>query len=557
MGVSDLLHAGGLPGRVRPLVRAVLTVVGAIGIAVPGYAFEFDTGTETKVRWDNTFKYSAAWRVKDRSNALLADANLDDGNRNFGKGLVSNRLDWLTELDVTHRDIGFRLSGAAWYDDVYNHGNDNNSAATSNTTTVPNNQFTSGTEKLHGRKAELLDAFAFGRFNLGDMPATIRLGKHTLLYGESLFFGANGIAAAQAPVDIIKLLTVPSTQFKELLMPVNQLSGQIQIRPNVAVGAYYQFQWKKNRIPGSGSYLSDVDFVDVGADRLFVPGAFPLWLGRGADINASDSGQWGLQLRFRPEGGDTEYGLYAANFHSKDFQIYVTPTPPPGPDLRLGTYSLVYPKNIKVYGASISTVVGRTNVAGEISYRRNMPLVSDPQVDLAGTANNDSNPLYAVGTSLHAQVSAIFLLPPTALWQGGDILAELAWHERRSIDKNPAAIDPNTTRDAWAFRMIFTPQYAQALPGVDLTVPIGLGYNLKGRSSVIGKFNGGVEGGGDFSIGVNGEYLRTWKFGVNYVHFFGPEGTFLTPPNSPTPVLSYDQSLKDRDFISVFVQRTF
>lgn len=544
----SMFRFGTSKNRTRVLIAAM---VGLVATPVT-QAFEFDTSNpDLKVRWDNSLKYSAAWRVKDRSNALLADVNLDDGDRNFGKGLVSNRLDWLSEFDISYKSVGLRLSGAAWYDDVYNKSNDNNSPATVNSFSVPFNEFTNGTEKLHGRKAELLDAFAFAGFHLGQMPISVRAGRHTLLYGESLFFGANGIAAAQSPIDIIKLLTVPSTQFKEMIRPVGQLSGQIQPLSNLAIGAYYQFQWERNRIPSPGSYLSDADFVGDGAERLFVPGlgtAVPLT--RIGNMTARDSGQGGMQVRFRPEGWDTELGLYATRYHSKDFQIYVYPA--------TLQYQLVYPEDIKAYGASFSTVVGRTNVAGEISYRRNMPLVSDPQVVLPGmAADNDSNPRYAIGNSVHAQVSAIYLLPPTALWQAGDIVAELAWHRRTSITRNPLALDPNTTRDAWAFRMIFTPQYAQVLPGVDITVPIGLGWNPSGRSSVIAKFNGGVEGGGDFSIGVNGEYLKVWRFGINYVHFFGSEGTFLTPPGSPTPVLSYDQSLKDRNFISVFLQRTF
>jgi len=37
----------------------------------------------------------------------------------------------------------------------------------------------------------------------------VRLGKHALVYGESLFFGDNGIARAQGPMNVQKLFVFP------------------------------------------------------------------------------------------------------------------------------------------------------------------------------------------------------------------------------------------------------------------------------------------------------------------------------------------------------------
>src|SRR3546814_563259 len=153
---------------------------------------------------------------------------------------------------------------------------------------------------------ELLDAFVFGRTDIADMPLTARLGRHTVVYGESLFFGSNGIAGGQAPVDAIKALSVPNTQFKELLMPVNQLSGQLQVSSNITFGAYYQFEWRKTRIPPAGSYFSTLDILDGGGERfLLAPGAPATAFFRGSDIKGSNSGHYGAQIRFRFPGGDT------------------------------------------------------------------------------------------------------------------------------------------------------------------------------------------------------------------------------------------------------------
>jgi len=566
------------------LRRSLLAILATMGCAGHAHAFEIAGDSNLSVRWDNTFKYSVMQRLKGPSNALtspptmppvlppagnIGGANFDDGDRNFRKGIVSNRLDWLSELDVTYQGwVGFRLSGAAWYDDVYNRSNDNNSPATVNSASVPAGHFTGATRDLMGRKAELLDAFVFAQGDIAGMASSGRFGKHTVLYGETLFFGQNGIAGGQAPVDVIKALSVPNSQFKEILLPVQQVSGQVQVSSSVTVGGYYQFKWKRTRTPPSGSYFNNFDPVDVGGERGFLFTGAPGFLGgpvntitRTSDIKAKSSSQGGVQLRLRPEHMDTEFGFYATRYHDKTPQFYVYPMSAPFPAVPQ-TYKLVFPENIKAYGASFSTVFGSANVAGELSFRRNTPLVSRLAIldqAQAAIADNDSHPFYAVGNSAHLNLSTIINLSPSALWQGGTLLGEVAWNRRTSITRNPTALDPNVDRDAWGFRVVFEPAYYQVLPGLDITVPIGLGYNPKGKSSVVAGFNGGVDRGGDMSIGINGEYQKVWKLGAKYTHYLGNENVFVIPSASPNSALmnSFAQTLKDRDFLSFSIQTTF
>ncbi|MHA6139528.1 DUF1302 domain-containing protein [Pseudomonas mohnii] len=545
----------------KPLAFAISML--AITAGLPdAHAFEFDTGNpDLRARWDNTLKYSSAWRTKGQSDKLIdgqTALNQDDGDRNFDKGLISNRLDLLSEMDITYKNVGARLSGAAWYDDVYNRGTDNNDPTRANSYSVDYDEFTSDTRTLHGRKGELLDAFLFGKTDIGDMQASGRVGQYAMQWGESLFYGMNGIAGGMAPIDAVKALSVPNTQFKELIRPVQQISGQLQLTPDVSIGAYYQFEWEANRLPAEGSYFSTSDTFGDGNERMFIgaplfPGAQPLAFYHGNDKEAKDSGQGGVQLRWRTESVD--WGLYAIRFHDKNPQLNVRPdfanlNPQSG---KAGEYYWVYPEGIESLGASFSTTLGNYNIAGELSTRWNQPLASTNQHALAPgeSINNDDDPLYATGKTLHANISWLSSLEPNFIVPEANFLGEIAWNRVMSVSKNKDAVDPNADRDATSLRLVYEPMYRQFLPGLDLSVPIGASYT-NGASEALGT-GFGADHGGDLNIGLKGNYLNTWNLGLTYTHYYGPENTLLDANNNFT----FEQSLKDRDFIAFTVGRTF
>ncbi|HSW24738.1 MAG TPA: DUF1302 family protein, partial [Burkholderiaceae bacterium] len=471
------------------------------------------------------------------------------------RGLISNRLDLLSEFDISYQGFGARVSAAGWYDTVYQREhNANDSPTTVNPVSVDYNQFTDATRKLHGGDAEVLDAFVFGKFKLGNTSASVRAGKHTLLYGESLMMGFNGIAAAQAPIDVVKAVSVPNAQFKEFMLPVNQVSGQLQITPDVTVGGYYMFEWKGDRLQGVGSYFSGMDALAAGGERLivgFAPGVGNVSFYREGDMKPN-KGQGGAQVRFHV--GDTDYGLYAVQWNDRGPSgLYLHPFAGApvvsGSGMQVGTYQWVFHEGIRAYGASANTTIGNVNLAGEVSLRTNAPLDSDAQVDVAG-ANNSNNPLYAVGKSAHAQINWIASLGPTFLAREADFVGEIAWNRRLSITKNAAALNPNASRDASNIRIIFEPKYRQVMSGLDLSVPVGVGYGLSGNSSVVGAFLS--QHTGDLSIGLNGAYLDVWRFGLNVTHYFGSAAPFIDGGHR-----SWKQSSADRDFLSFNLRRTF
>lgn len=547
--------------RLGFLVSGALCALSASGGSL---AVEIDVGNpDIKMSWDNTVKYSAGWRVADidrrvADNSLGPQMNTNDGDQNFKKGaMITNRVDLLSEFDFRYkRDFGFRVSGAAWYDDVYQHGNDNPGAmggALVNSRSVKYNRFTKDTENLHGRKAEFRDAFVYGNFAPGDMSVNVKAGQFTQLYGETLFFGYNGIAAAQTPLDLVRGLSVPNSQFKEIALPVKQVSTQVQVSPNLSFGAYYQFEWKKNRIPAAGSYFSFTDFADDGGESIILgPGAS---LYRGKDFDAKDSGQGGMQLKYR--AGDYEFGLYAAQFHDKMPQFYIRPGVNPAGGY-IGDYMLTYAEKIKTVGASISTLVGDTNVSAEVSARKDMPLTGIGVTLISdGTHNNSNHPLYPVGDTFHFNMSAISVLGATALWDGANFIGELAYNRRMKITKNADQLDTAATRSASAVQFVFQPEYFQVLPGLDVQLPIGVGYGIKGNSSVAGvSALMPIEGGGNISLGIKGEYQKVWQFGLNYTKYFGDKGSVIKY-DADRPRLSFKNFHGDRDFITLSVQRTF
>ena len=545
--------ASALPPGQKLALCAV--VVGMLAAQSAG-AIEIDTGnTDWKLRWDNTVKASMMNRLDKASPALSAQApltvNQDDGDNNFRRGVVSKRLDLLSELDLAGPSYGARVSAAAWYDSVYNGKNDNTSFTSNHS---PSNEFSAETRDVMGRKAELLDAFVYAKGDLGDKPASVRLGRHTLLWGESLFFGANGIAGGQAPLDLVKLLSVPNSTFKEVARPTGKLSGQIQLSPDVSVGAYINYEWEKTRLIPAGSYLSTSDALGPGAERILAGPTTSFT--RTADMNAKNSGQGGVQLRLHAPSLDTDFGFSAIRYNATTPSNIVSTLNGFPPALVPSTYNWVYHEGVKAFGASFSKTIDDWGWAGEASYRTNAPLDSSGQVVLPAIhvhtdLNNNSNPAYAVGETAHAQISWLASLGPSFISREASFLGEVAWNTRVKVTKNQDMLNPNADKSAWATRMLYSPTYRQIAPGVDLTPSIGLGYTW-GRSSAVGPAFG-PDKGGDLSLGLTAVYLGQWTFAVNYTRFLGKTGTTLDANNNA----QYLQALKDRNNLTLSIRTTF
>ncbi len=556
-----------------PLKCMRMAISATLLAATTSHAAEIDTGnTDWAVRWDNTVKYSNIYRLQDPKSSYLgaggppgspnvgvgtAGTGAGDGNRNFDKGFASHRFDFLTEMDaVWQKKMGVRLSADGWYDAAYHRHNDNDTGFTHNVT-VPADEFSDGVQKTMGGNTRLLDAFAFYKGELGTMPFRVNLGQHTTIYGESLLGGNNAIAAANGPVDIIKAATVPGAKVKEFLLPTPQISASFEPTQKLKLGAYYQTKWKESEFFAPGSYLSPNDIFGKNAQALF---SSPVGgqVSRAHDIDARDSGQWGAQVKYRPDVVDVELGAYAVNWHDKVASaLYFDPDPLAGPFAN-PTYRRVFAEDIRAYGVSASGVIGKNSVSLEASYRDNQPIVGGNgffQVvipPLTGARDNDKNPAYAVGNTFHTTLVAINTIQPNFLMDGGSYVVQWDYHKLVDTDKNPGARDRGMDGHANQVTFVFQPEYYNVIDGVDLQVPIVLGYTT-GKSPI---YSGWVDGGGTLDVGVKGTYRTVWEFGLNYRNYYGPKGQSI----GSGPALGnggQDQTLSDRDFLSLSVSRTF
>lgn len=529
--------------------RSMATACAICVCATSAHAFEIDTGdSELKLRWDNTVKYTAATRLEDQSPGLNTpdDDNQDDGNNNFDKGLVSNRLDLYSEVDLAYGNFGARISGAAWHDAVYQKDTDNESVFSNQPSA---NEFSDNTKKIMGGDAELLDAFIYARIPVDAGTGMVRLGRHSLLWGESLFYGANGIAGGMAPIDVVKLQSVPNTTFKEAARPIGKLSADFPITENVSVGAYVGYEWEKSRLPPAGAYLSSSDVLE--GDRIITG---PIFTGapsfeREADLEPSDDGQYGFKLSWYNENYNTDFGLYALRYNAFG---------PSSNNLKLvggpSAYRWAYHEGIEALGVSFAKSVSNWSLAGELSHRQNAPLASRPNLPPGQgsyTYDNKDNPGYAVGSTTHAQFSWLASMGPNFISREAVFLGEIAWNERSSVDKQEGLLNPNSDKSATAIRVIYKPTYRQALSGLDLSPSVGFSHAW-GKSSALGS-SFGVDGGGDFTLGLDAVYLNKWKIGLKYITYLGDEGGALDANN----LVQYKQSLKDRDFVSLSVGTTF
>ena len=554
------IQAGGLiTGGIGPLLLALAVsfLLSLFETDQGVSAFEIKTGNDDlRVNWDNTVRYNFGVRAQGQDQGLLKNPNLDDGNRNFPNGVVTNRVDLLSEFDaVFKKDYGFRFSGAFWYDQRYHDPLGNDSVATSNH--LVNGKQALGlsgyTNYLYaGPDGELLDAFAFGRFDLGPVPVNIKVGRHTVYWGESLLNGIGSISYSQMPIDVAKRFAVPGSELKELFRPLFNLSAQAQITNTLTLAAQQFFQWEPYRYPEAGSYLSGNDFLLKGGESLILrPGVVAT---HGADADPEGTKNWGLGLRWSPAwlGGTT--GIYYRRFTDMQPQVNFIPVP--------GKYFFSYADGIDLYGTSLATTVAGLSVGAELSYRRNMPLVSSAVLILPGQPLPQTGDTFgARGDTWQGLVNFSDLIKKTPLFDRAAWNAEFTWVHAAAVSQGMPyylgrdgynQID-RVTDHAVGFGANFTPTWFQVFPGMDLSMPLSFSMGLDGNSALS---NGSNKNAGAWSAGLSLDVFQKYNFTLAYVGYFG-EVTNDPKTGAVTVVNGSSATLKDRGWVSFVFKMTF
>lgn len=496
------------------------SAVAAIGLALPAgtaYAFQIDTGNpDLSVRWDNTIRYNLGMRAEKRDDRIADNPNSDEGDYAFDRGdLVTNRLDLLSEFDFIYkRDYGFRVSGAAWYDAAYDKGLEQSPAlaAAGWESSYDRDRYSDDTKEAYiGPHGEILDAFLFGTFDVGPVPVSVRAGRHTVYWGESLFSPVLGVSYSQSGLDLRKGQANPGVEAKELFLPLAQLSTSAQLTDRLSLAAQYFFEWEAARLPEGGTYLGSADFILDGPDRL--PVAPGVSLPRRSALDGDDTGDFGLAARYRSDLLDGTVGVYYRKFDEKLPWLQIAPT----------FYRAVYAEDTELYGLSYTTQLMGASVGAELVYRHNTAFNS-ANVD---AASNEG----ARGDAYVGLLNAIYYFGQNSLWNSAVLSTELSWVHMDKVTQHEELFngegyggcatdrdDNCSTKNAYGFSVAFSPAWQQVFPAADLTLPISYSRGLHGNGAVLG---GGSEGTGSYSVGAQLLYRNQHQFDLKYIDYIG------------------------------------
>ncbi|ARS50023.1 type V secretory pathway, adhesin AidA [Ectopseudomonas mendocina] len=537
------------PWRLAQLAAAVTL---ATLTSAPATAVIFQIG-EFEGQFDSHLAIGASWALRNPDPDLLHDPASDDGRRNFKKGETFSKVfKGVHDLELRYRESGVFLRGKYWYDfelkdesrlfsDIDEHNRK---------------------EAARSSGAQLLDAFVYHNYLIGELPGTTRVGKQVVSWGESTFIqgGINTIN----PVDV-SAFRRPGSEIKEGLIPVNMLYLSQNLTEELSVEGFYQLEWDQTVIDNCGTFFSPTDALADGCSGLYAPSgsAIP----RIGDRDARDEGQWGAALRWFAPKLDSEFAAYFINYHSRMSYFSTVGATAVG-DLGSTKYFVEYPEDIQLYGLSISTMLPTgTTLAGEISYRPNMPVQISP-VDLV-LASSGIPPLspvlsggsvqFAAGEDItgyrrkevtQAQMTASHFFDQVMGADRLTVVGEVGvvhvggLESRRDIRYGRAtafgqgelspdnglcmgltnAATPNNCTDdgfvtstSWGYRVRAIWEYSNLIPGVDLRPNLAWSHDVRGYGSEPG-FN---EGAKAISVGIDASVLSTYSANLSYTDFFG------------------------------------
>jgi hypothetical protein len=502
---------------------------------------------------------------------LPSTANFDDGDRNFKQwSLINNRISMFGQLEVSSEGFGIIASGNAFYDQAYRSNNDNDSPDTVNKT-GPNQEFTGASRKYDGFRYRLLEAYAFGSWNISDESnLNLRFGKQVTAYGESLFL--SGVSSAMGPFDATKAF-VAGAEIKDIILPENRVSMQWSLNNKTTILADYQLDFSPTEIFSVGSYFSPADLVGPGATFGYgsqnpafspCPGLLPGGLTTLCDINTQYNilanavdGPRTINVQREPDIMPSKYGHY-----SLGLKYQLTPTLNVGlfrlryanhnPTVNLNTgfayigrdrvtgtpvttgvinqyvpvsYNIKYFDGIDMTAISYTTALGSFNIAGEFSYREGTDV--SIKTEISGVIS----PVSTRGNIAQALLSVLYVNNPRFIADELVFVGEAGVIHVTSVEPVPSSNGIRTygngdvlfyDKTSYGFQFLTFPTVRDMLPGWDLQLPVSFGMIIKGNPSMSGAFGPlYAEGDKRLSIGAKMQYLQNFEIGVTYNMFFG------------------------------------
>ena len=573
----------------------VITLATAAAASMQAQAFKFDTPSDWDIRWDNTAKANLMLRVQDMDPSIYDPARTksatgpnptaagiaDDATFSVKQGhFASQRLDVLSEMDVIWKDkLGARVSGSGWYDFAYNNSAYPRSGLTPSGRspystfaylTVQPGDYNDAAEDLHYRGGELLDAFVFGHFEFGDdTSANLRIGRHTLYWGQSLLsVGAiHGFAGSMAALDLAKGLGTPGSEAKELFIPNDKISTTVQFANGWSTSAFYAMGFEPLRWPASGTYFSLNELLTENSECLTAiaqpNGRFCF---RSTDYIYKDSGDWGLNVKYYIEPLALEVtAIYMNNTDRLTSGLYSVSSTTPGQVAEaantnatlLGSYGWVFKDDIDTFGISLAKEYWDISWGADFVYRLNNALAPEltpslqpsfTSFDQVGYGDKYPGP---TGDTAHIVLNGLgFLDGEWGLWDGGTYLGELTlsqlmdWGQfGEDSDFNKASLYIKDDNLCSNFSGVFRPTWYQVRSGWDLSLLGSVNYTISCKQAP--NSAGGNEKVGNGSIGASVDIDQVWNVALNYNIYYGPQknGTVAF--------------IKDRDNIALTVKRTF
>lgn len=503
--------------------------------------------------------------------------NGDDGNLNSKRGsVVSAALKGTHELGLKWGDGWKSLTRASWVLD----------SQVDQTRALP---LSADAKDLAAHNLTLLDIWLSKDFKLlGEQPATLKFGNQVVSWGEDIFIpgGINSINA----LDLRKYHT-PGTQLKEVFRPAPMLYLNTGLTDTLNLEAYYQFGWNGFQFDPVGTFFSNADIVGKGQRAAYIPSS-SLGLAAGsvgdrgaliangtnvipfeADKKPSNSGQFGIALRSKPQNIDAELAFYYMRYHDKlPFTALFTDPAMAAANVANIGYRNEYGTDKDLFGVSFNTKVGSVAVGGELSYRPRDSVAIDPSVPLSGAysifdsstrgpaktidpaAGRTTVRGYVEEQKWQAHLTGFYFMevnsPLGAVMKGlgaaeGYVLAEAAITHYPKLNPSviPYLIFPSyavPTKTSYGYVLEIGLTYPNAFDsGINVMPQFDFSHDLKGITPNSLPF---VEGRKAAFLGVNFDRNSVWRGQIGYTTFWGG---------------GLSNQLRDRDFFSASLSRSF